>query len=302
MYIADMHCDSLLAVNSERGLVNGYNTSKRYPWLQFFAAFVPFEGRSAEERRHKLMQYLNVYLYETDRLGIRRIYDVRDLTSAQDEDIPSAIFSIEGGGGLFADADELFTLHKAGLRVMGLAWDSNELACSAWDDEDTGLSSEGVRMINRLSELGITPDVSHLSDKSFYDVCNTTPMPIIATHSNFREICNSPRNLTLGMAKEIVARGGVIGLNLYPSFLKEGAEATADDILRHVDFALEHLGERALGFGCDIDGTDGKYPKGFGEGSSIHDRLTELLLSHYSEATVRRITGENVLDFLKGTL
>jgi membrane dipeptidase len=302
MYIADMHCDTLTTVNAEKGLINDYNVSKIHRSLQLFAAFVPFSGRSAEERRRELMRLSNIYLYETERLGLARISDVRDLILAEDEGRSSAMLTVEGGAGLLADSEELFTLHKAGLRVMGLAWDTNELATGAYDETDTGLTYEGRRMVERLAELGITPDVSHLSDQSFYDLIECTPLPVIATHSNFRKICQSKRNLTLDMAKIITARGGVIGLNLYPKFLTDKSQATADDILRHVDFALENLGESAIGFGCDIDGTDGLYPNGFSEGESIHDKLIDTLLRHYPVSTVERIAGQNVIDFFKGTL
>lgn len=301
MYIADMHCDSLLAVNAERGMIGEHNTSKKYPFLQFFAAFVPSKNRPMQIRRKEIMKHLNVYAYECERLSLIKTEDVRSLYYATDNNLPSAMFTLEGGGGLLADSDELFTLHKAGLRIMGLAWDTNELATGAWDEEDNGLTDEGIRMAKRCAELGITIDVSHLSDKSFYDLCEVYHLPIIATHSNFRDVCNSSRNLTLDMAREIIARGGVIGLNLYPEFVKEG-EAKIEDILSHIDYHLEHFGDTGLGFGFDIDGTDGNYPKGINPAISIHDQVVELLLKHYPESTVRRIAGENVIDFLKGVL
>lgn len=299
MYISDMHSDSLLTVSSERGLLNEYNTSKKYPYLQAFAAYVPFRGRSSEVRRAELMRLFNVYIYETDRLGIRRIDDVRGLYAATDENLPSSAFTVEGGGGLFADSDELFTLHKMGMRIMSLAWDTNELAAGALDENDTGLTHEGRRMAKRCAELGITVDVSHLSDRSFWHLCDAYPLPIIATHSNFRDVCNHPRNLTREQAREIAARGGVIGLNLYPSFVKEG-KARLDDLLFHIDYALESLGESVLGFGFDIDGTDHAYPIGIDERSSIHDRVVDMLLSHYPASVVEKTAGENVIDFYKG--
>ena len=104
------------------------------------------------------------------------------------------------------------------------------------------------------------------------------------------------------MAKAIVERGGVIGLNLYPKFLNESGTADITDIIRHIDFALENLGDRALGFGFDIDGTEGCYPKGFCEGESIHDRLIEEISKRYGDDTLARLAGENVTDFLKGAL
>ena len=108
MFIADMHCDSLLTVSSSRGLISDYNTSKKHPFLQFFAAFVPCRARAMEVRKRELMRYLNVYAYECDRLGLKKIDDVRALCSAMDLGESCAMFTLEGGGGLLADSEELF--------------------------------------------------------------------------------------------------------------------------------------------------------------------------------------------------
>lgn len=301
MYIADMHSDSLGCVSAGRGLVTDYNTSRKYPQLTFFAALTKFGGMSLLDRRATVNRMLNVYLYETDRLGISRICDAKDLMHAMDTECNSSIFAIEGGGGLFADCEELITLHKAGLRVLGPIWDTNELGGSSQDSR-IGLTDEGRRLIASLCELGITVDVSHMSDAALYETLEICPLPVIASHSNLRDICNSKRNLPTDMAKEIAARGGVIGLSLYPNHLNESGTATPDDILRHISYSIEQLGENAIALGCDIDGTGGRYPEGYGEHLSIHDKLAELLSSHFGEQTVNRIMGENVTDFLKCNL
>ena len=303
MYVADMHCDSLSNVSDEVGLVNSYNLSKKYPNLQFFAHFSPKRENTPEQRRKRLMRDLNVYLYECERLGLVNIRSGRDLFSATDSKISAAMFTVEGGGGLFADSPELETLIKAGLSVLGLAWDNNELSASAFDDIDTGLTDEGIKMVKKCSECGIILDVSHLSDRAFYEVFELSSLPHIATHSNFREVTNAKRNLTRDMAKMIADRGGVIGLNLYPPFLKDGGDAHITDAIRHIDYGLELLGERHLALGCDIDGTDGLYPRGIDPvSSSIHDQLIDMLLSRYSSEVVERIAGLNVIDFLKDNL
>ena len=196
---------------------------------------------------------------------------------------------------------EIDTLYRMGLRVMGLCWDGNELASSAFDKDDTGLTDKGKLMVDVISSYGIIIDVSHLSDRSFYDVMERTAYPVIATHSNFRDVCNNPRNLTLDMARRIAMRGGVIGLNLCPKFLNDSGRADKDDIFRHVDYALEHLGEDVLAFGCDIDGTD-TYPCGFNEHESIHDTLVDMLLERYSSSVVEKIAGLNAISFFKGNL
>ena len=302
MFIADMHCDSLLTVNGETGLVNPYNFSTRDPQLQFVASFQEKGDTSPEERRRRLINHLNIYLYECERLALMKVQSGRDVFTAVDNELRSVMFTVEGGGGLFADSKELDTLATAGLSVLGLCWDDNELAASAWTKDDTGLTNEGRELALRCNSLGIILDVSHLSDRSFYDLLEVSPMPLLATHSNFREVTPSPRNLTRDMAKKIADRGGVIGINLYPSFLAENKKAEKEDILRHVDYGLSLLGDRHIGFGFDIDGTDGEYPEWIDPTVSIHDQVIDLLLSHYSSDTVERIAGLNVIDFIKDNL
>ena len=302
MYIVDMHCDSLLEVSATRGLKNPYNFSREYPHLQFVAEFVPNNGTDPSVRRRQLMHYLDVYIAERSRLDLVPVLNCHDLNFAKECERSATLLSIEGGGGLFADSEELNTLYRAGLRVLGIAWDTNELATASSDEDDKGLTEAGRALIQRASEMGIILDVSHLSDRSTEELLELTPYPVIATHSNFREVTGVKRNLPKHLARAIVARGGVIGLNLYPPTLREGGAATLDDILRHVDFALENYGENSLGFGFDIDGTDGEYPIGLDQHSSIHDRVIELLLSHYSESVVEKIAGGNVINFLKCNL
>lgn len=300
MLIADMHCDSLMLVNGERGLLSDYNVSSKGA-LQFFASFVPSENRSTQQRRRETMHNLNIYISECSRLSLNTVKGVRDLNEI-DRAERSALFSIEGGGGLLSTSEELDLLYRMGLRVMGLCWDSNELASSAWDNFDNGLTDEGKRMVQRLSEMGIILDVSHMSDKAIYDTLELSSYPLLATHSNFRDVCNSPRNLTREQASMITSRGGVIGLNIYPPFLSNKDSATGDDILRQVDYALENFGENALGFGFDIDGTDGIYPDFVRTDRSIHEQVVELLLKHYSERVVEKIAGGNVIRFLEENL
>ena len=301
MYISDMHCDTLSDVSSEHGLINSYNTSKSYPHLQFFAHFSKKSEESPEVRRRKLMRDLNVYLCECGRLGLLNVSCAKDLFCAAEAGRSSAIFTVEGGGGLFADSPELDALVRAGLSVLGLAWDKNELSSAACDGIDEGLTDEGRKMVLRCSDIGIILDTSHLSDKAFWELFELSSMPHIATHSNFRDVCDVKRNLSRDMALSIASRGGVIGINLYPPFLSD-SDAGLDDVYRHIDYGLSLVGDRCIGFGFDIDGTGGKYPRGINPSVSIHDQVAEFLLSKYSSAVVERICGLNVIDFLKSNL
>ena len=301
MYIVDMHCDTLSKVSESSGLVNNYNFSNKIPQMQFFAHFSYSDMGSPEERRRNALSAVNVYLSECERLGLVRVSSSQDIFRVTDDALAASMLTLEGGGGLFADSPELDVLYRAGLRVMGLAWDKNELSGSAYDLIETGLTLEGYRMLDRMAELGIILDVSHLSDRAFYDAFEASPMPHIATHSNFRAICDHYRNLTDDMARMIASRGGVIGLNLYPGFIADGIP-DLDDVLRQVDYGLSLLGDGALGFGFDIDGTDGEYPVGVELTHSIHEQIIELLLNNYPASTVEKIAGANVIEFLKNNL
>ena len=157
-------------------------------------------------------------------------------------------------------------------------------------------------MVERLSELGVIVDVSHMSDRAIEDTLSATSYPVLATHSNYRSVSGSPRNLIDSHAKRIATRGGVIGLNLYPSFLTDRGSAGFEDIKRHVDYALSLVGEDALALGCDIDGTDGEYPVGLGETESIHDSLANFFSSEYGDRIAEKIVGENALNFFKENL
>ena len=302
MYIVDMHCDTLSNVSASKGMINEYNLSAEYPALQFFAHYSNSTHGTPAERRRKAIEAANVYLSECERLSLTRVSTAQDVFSVSEDGLRAAMFTIEGGGGLLADSPELDVLYRAGLRIMGLAWDKTELSASSKDIEDTGLSPEGVKMLSRMTELGITLDVSHLSDRAFYEAFELSPLPHIATHSNFRALCDHDRNLTDEMAKMLASRGGVIGINLYPSFLRDDGAATIDDILRQLDYGLSLVGDRAIAFGFDIDGTSGRYPIGIDESQSIHDRLINILLANYSASCVERIAGENVIEFLKDNL
>ncbi len=296
MYIVDMHCDTSGKVFLGESFVNEYNFSRKYPQLQFAAMFDKSAKNSTpEERRAYSVECEGRLTAAFEREGIGRVFAASDIGAAK----RSVILSIEGGGGLFADSPELNRLYERGLRVFGIAWDGNELAASAYDENDTGLTEAGVKMVKRLSELGIIIDVSHLSDRSFYDVLNVTDSPVIATHSNFRDVCAHSRNLTRDMAKEILSRKGVIGLNLYPPLLSPSGDAVLEDIFAHIDYALSAFGEDILGFGFDIDGTSGRYPLGLDESGSIHDRVAEQLTVRYGERLAAKICGENILSFLK---
>jgi membrane dipeptidase len=96
-----------------------------------------------------------------------------------------------------------------------------------WADSSTdkpahnGLSEFGKQVVREMNRLGMMVDVSHVSDKTFYDVLKTSTAPVIASHSSCRALCNAPRNMTDDMIKALAAKGGVVQINYHVGFLSQ---------------------------------------------------------------------------------
>ena len=306
MYIIDSHCDSIQRTDKKGWpLKNRYNMSEKHLQAQFFAMFCCWPRETPEQSYDRMMRYTRLFEQQMQLCGD---YMVQCRTGSQIEQAfrdgkNAAILTLEGGSGLMESTEILDDMYRRGARVCGLTWADNALGCSNRAAVDTGLTASGLRIARRCLELGMIIDVSHLSDRGFYRLCELSDIPFVATHSNFREICGHSRNLTRDMALEIKRRGGMIGMaNLCVQFLREDKNATVDDVLRHIDYALDLLGDGCIGFGFDADGTSDVYPGGFSMERSLHDTLLEQMDRRYPAATVARIAGGNWMDFLKANL
>lgn len=140
----------------------------------------------------------------------------------------AAMISIEGGHAIEADLGLLRLFHRLGVRAMTLTWsNTNEWADSSGDIDDetvphhNGLTAFGREVIAEMNRLGMIVDVSHVSDKTFWDVLEVSKAPIIASHSSARALTHSPRNLTDEMLTAIAESNGVAMVNFYPAFIDE---------------------------------------------------------------------------------
>ena len=306
MFIVDSHCDSIEKVDTQHfDLVNGYNFSKKHCQLQFVAMMTEYPSDTLAESWNRICRYTGLYCVslasESDKVMPVRCY--ADIAHALSEGKHGAVLCMEGATGLGNSPALLEKFYNVGVRVVGLTWLSNDLAKSnrVFDDgeQDTGLSEIGREFVGKGNELGILWDVSHASDRTFWDLCELSEKPVIASHSNFRALCGHSRNLTDDMARQIIKDGGMIGLNLAVAFIHEDEQKrTVEGLFRHLDHGLALGGEDAIGFGCDIDGIP-RYPAPLTLEDSIHDQLIEHMQRHYSERTVEKVAGENYLAYLK---
>ncbi|MGM9642838.1 MAG: dipeptidase [Eubacteriales bacterium] len=307
MYIVDAHCDSIQLVDEGKfPLVNPRNFSSEHNQLQFVAMFTRAKDGVLEEAYKKTVRYIGHFAIEMqkEKDKIVQVRTYADIERAFAEGKHAALLAIEGGSGIKGSARILKDFYDVGVRVFGIAWLSNELAKSnrlADGEEDTGMTELGREIIEAGNELGMIYDVSHLSDKSFWDLAELSKKPIIATHSNFRTLCPHSRNLTDEMARHIVENDGIIGLNMYPEFIDvDKSKQTVDRFFDHLDYCVDKFGSDNVGFGGDIDGTGGMYPSPITEDYSIHDQFLDAMVARgYSSTFIEKFAGLNFLNFLK---
>ena len=151
-----------------------------------------------------------------------------DIVQAHQDKVFCILMGIEGGHSIEADLGLLRLYHQLGIRYMTLTWtNTNEWADSSGDLDDPtiphhdGLTPFGRSVIREMNRLGMMVDVSHVSDKTFWDVLQTTHAPIIASHSSARALTDTPRNLTDEQLRAVATNNGVVMVNFYPSFIDE---------------------------------------------------------------------------------
>ena len=229
---------------------------------------------------------------DKNRNVIRQAFSADEIERNREEGIMSAILTIEGPAGFGFDPERLEDLYKIGFRMGSLGWnEQNPLTGS--HVTGGGLTDLGRIYLKEMQRLGMIVDVSHISDQGFWDIMDISEAPVVATHSNSRNVHNVTRNVTDDMFRAICASGGVVGMNLYPDFL--GEKANLDTVCDHIFHLLEIDTQcRHISLGGDLDGID-RLPEGFAgvqDYPKIADRLLERGLR---EDMVYRIFWSNAI-------
>ncbi len=214
------------------------------------------------------------------------------------------ILSIENGSAISGDLDNVEYFYNKGVRIASITWnDDNELGCGAKTKNDNGLTELGKKYVNKLNDYGILVDVSHLSEKSFWEVVSITNKPIIATHSNVYNLCKNPRNLKDEQIKAIAKSGGIIGICFYSDFLNNQKRANIKDIVKHIKYIKDLVGIDYIGFGSDFDGMNvEKTAEGVENISFINNITEELKRQCFSCEEIVKIMWNNWSNVLKKSL
>ena len=297
MFIADAHCDTLYeiaikGIRPEDCVVTRARMVTGGVGLQTFALFAGRQGTQGTPYADGVAM-----LDAVPELGVPVFTGGLPDTPPQE---PAGIISCEGGEMLQGSIDRLHEFHdKARLRMIALTWNyENEIGHPAASGPEGGLKPFGIELLREMDALGILPDVSHLNEAGFWDVCERAALPPIASHSDCRWLCDVPRNLWKAQAKAIVERGGFIGVNFYSNFLKSDGAATLDDVVRHIDALCELGGEDVIGLGSDFDGIE-RWPEGLASPADFPALLDALRRRGYGEALLEKLAGLNLWNLLK---
>lgn len=136
----------------------------------------------------------------------------------------AAFIGVENGYPLAKDITRVKELYDLGARYITLCHSANNDICDSSSDpkgpENNGLSRFGTEVVKEMNRLGMMIDVSHMSDKSFYDVISLSKAPVIASHSSCRALCSSPRNITDDMLLSLKGNGGVLQICILSDYIK----------------------------------------------------------------------------------
>jgi len=243
---------------------------------EFFAAFVGQGPRTPEGYakakdgalkavaavRQMTETYATMIGLAVDPAGARRLKKEGRLT---------AFIGLENGYPIGRDLSLVGTFYDLGVRYITLCHSADNDICDSSTDrrnpEDEGLSDFGREVVAECNRLGMLVDLSHASDKSFFDVLAASRAPVFASHSSSRAVCDNPRNLTDDQLRALAAKGGVIQIRFLgayvrkPAVIPEREQAIKEMEARYGslrDLRDESLREKAM---AERDAINQKYPQ-----------------------------------------
>jgi membrane dipeptidase len=231
---------------------------------EFFSIWVEPETNRGHYARHTLDLIDSVYeqaARHPDRMMMA--FSVDDIERAHREHKLAALLGIEGGHSIEDDIRLLRDFYRLGVRYMTLSWsNTNEWADSSGDinnarvEHHNGLTNSGKQIVLEMNRLGMLVDISHVADKTFYDVIAITKAPVIASHSSARSLTNHPRNMTDDMLRAVAKNGGVIQVNFYNGFIDENYRKASDAQAKDRDEAVKAYTDRLKAAGKNLSYLD----------------------------------------------
>lgn len=272
---------------------------------------VPPEARHARARDlSEAIAAVLLRIADRSRGRVEVVRTAREIESCLREGVLCAALHFEGTDAIGEAPDSLAAFYRAGLRSLGLAFKQENAFARpvpagfpGTPDVGPGLTEAGKALVRECNRLGVLVDVSHLNERGFWDVAETSEAPLVATHSNAHALCPSPRNLTDRQLDAIRDSGGVVGVNLAVQLLRPDGRADVDtpvsDVVRHIDYLVSRLGPEHVALGSDFDGA--VVPREIADVAGLSRLLSALLERGYGAEALRNLAHANWLRVLRRT-
>ena len=224
----------------------------------------------------------------------------RDLWMNKHQGLKSIMLGIENGIAIDGKLENLQHFVDRGIVYMTLCHNGdNDICDSASKTQHThhGVSAFGEQVIKEMNRLGVLVDMSHAGEESFYQALEISSKPIVCSHSSARALCDHPRNLTDDQMRALAQQGGVAQTTIYHGFLKKDGEATINDVIAHLEHAIDVMGIDHVGLGTDFDGDGGV--RGLADSSELINFTRRLLARRFSEHDIQKIWGGNFLRVME---
>ena len=285
--------------------------------VPFFSIYTP-ASTQIDSTSHEMAVSLISMIEDIVTLHSDKFFIVKSTSDIEllDRERLGIAFGMENGAPIEGDLSRVQFYHDKGIRYITLTHSkSNHISDSSYDENhqwEGGLSSFGKELIKEMNKVGIMVDISHVSDKAFYESIEISEVPVIASHSSLRHFTPGfERNVSDDMLIKLASKGGVISINFGSSFLtkkaleyrrnREGPYPFADvtDVVDHIDRVVNLVGIDHVGIGSDYDGVGDTLPSNLKDVSTFPNLISELLTRGYTEEDIEKILSGNIIRVWK---
>ena len=263
-----------------------------------------------------------VHRFETRGNTLIQARTTGDILRAKREGKTGVVLGWQNASPIENDLDRLALFHALGVRIVQITYNERNLVGNGcYERQDDGLSMFGQDVVREMNRLGMLVDLSHVGDRTTLEAAELSEQPVACTHANARGFFDHPRNKTDDALRLITERGGVIGANAFPPFLRRGFESTLEDYVDAIDDLVERVGINHVGIGTDYTQSQPKaffdwifsqqgtrprdvsnvypenmlHPQGMETPDSLSNVAQELALRGYTALDITKVLGSNWL-------
>lgn len=270
-----------------------------------------YNGCDPKDEMDAIVKALQAEMAETEDFVL--VHNRAEVEAAEKAGKFAILLGIEGLAGIGEDLSKIDALYEVGARHAMLTWnEENLLATGVKGNPDRGVTDLGRKAIQIIQDKKMILDVSHLNEKSFWDVMDASHGPILASHSNAKALASAARNLTDDQLKAIRDVDGLVGLNAFNDFISDiREEQDVDHLVTQASYIADKIGVEHLGFGFDFfeflntdfmksySDQDDSLLKGMEDCSKVPVLLEKMKKAGFTDKDLEMISGGNWLNLIQ---